>query len=197
MPQSEPSKHSKIDSLAPSEQPTVSSPSNCGINLHPKCKIASTSFINHESHQPNWHMRRLKDRMTTIVTLLHPLAPGQSYTKIQTQGPLGPHMALTCGTWDRPKTTTDATFITYLKQRDAEHQDWQNYSHNTVESPRTHLSHTSENCQLNSKKPWSLLDETAGQFVSSKCWRDTSTPFSMALLPLIQNKGWMYTQNKG
>ena len=170
-------------------QPTASSPSNCRINSHPKCKISSTAFVAHASHQPNWRMRGLKDGMTTIVTLLHPLAPGQLFTTIQTRGPLGSHMALRRGTWDRPKTTTDATFIAYLKQRDTEYQDWQDFSHNTAKSPHTHLSCTSENCPLNSKEIWSPLDGTAGQFVSSKCLPDTLMPFSMVLLPLIQNKG--------
>jgi hypothetical protein len=85
-------------------------------------------------------LRRLKGRMTTIVTLSHPLAPEQSFTKIQTQGPLGPHTTLTHGTWNRPKTITNATFIMYLKQGDTEFQDQRIYSHNAAESPRTHLS---------------------------------------------------------
>ena len=63
----------------------------------------------------------------------------------------------------------------YLKQGDTDFQDQRNYSHNTAKSPRTHLSCTSENCLLNSKKIWPPLDETAGQFVSSKCWHNNST----------------------
>ena len=107
----------------------------------------------------------------------------QSFTKIQTRGPLGPHIALTRGTWAHPKTTTNATCITYLKQRDTEYQDWQNYFHNIAKSPRTHLSCTSENCPLKSKKIWLPLDGKDGQFVSSKCWHDTLKLISMAPPP--------------
>jgi hypothetical protein len=91
--------------------------------------------------------------------------------KIRTREHRGPHMALTRGTWVHPKTTTDAIYIMYLKQKDTGYQGQRNCSHSTAENQLTHQIRTLRNSQPSSRRTWPRSDGKRAQSMSSNCSR--------------------------
>ena len=114
---------SRIASLEPLEQQTVTSQFNYGKNLHHKCKTPSTSFASQECTPTFQHTKPWKARMIGTATQWHLPVQRQSSTKIQTLERCGPHMAWMRGYLDPPKTTIGVIYTMSLKQKDTGSQD--------------------------------------------------------------------------
>jgi hypothetical protein len=121
-------------------------------------KIAYTSFIAPTFWQPSWLMRHSKALMTGIVTLWHPLAPEQSFTKMQTHEPHWAHIASMHGFLVHPKSITNATCITYPLPTNTAYHPPQNSSPSTMRHNHTHPTPTLSSFQQSSKQTLAPLD---------------------------------------
>ena len=130
MPPNTPFNHSKRCSLRPWQQRTVTSPSNCGIDLPHKLKTPSTCYVVPESTRLNRHMKYSTDHTIGTAIHLHHWNARQSYMKTVTRADHGRPKAWMHSTWAQQKIITDAIIVLFPRCVLTVYPAPQNCSHN-------------------------------------------------------------------
>ena len=130
----EPSKHSRRRSLQHLQQRTVTSPSNCGINLPCRLKTHSTCCVGHESTRQNQRTKYSTDHTIGTVIPLHHWDARPLNMKTATRVDHGLPEVWMHSTWVRQKIIKDAIIITYQKRTLTISQAPPNCSHNIANS---------------------------------------------------------------